>query len=654
MMSSRGMLFITGIFCAAVLLSGDGLARGTGGTQENSGSELKTAENDSTKVKILTFQSKSSLKFTEGYYLGETGMSSTFNAYGGWILNSNLTISKKKFRGRDMDLIMENFMNSAVKVVPGTYNLNLSIGKIYSKQVSSGMAKYGKEIVMEDESAALSYIYSRATLGADKTEGHFTGKASMGQQDFKFNKTMAVQAGGYQNYSIGDKIGVGGGFGTTFKREQSDIGAIEFKGITSRVDTLRAGFEIGGKGEKFLKVKYSRKMGVLRQIDPPFGNSMQALDNPEDAQEEENRIKGETLHLESAIKPMKTLSIKVTFDHNYSDEKFVVENRRNKEMESNNLEATASYKYSTNGSLGITMKRGESVTEFGPTSVASYSMKNYALNGSWKHSIHDSLDISLTGTMTLKQKFYVKKEQNPRDVDHLFSSIGGKINAYLFRVIKTAIAISASRREIVNIDATLSGDNRADYQYLLVPEFSIRPATWIAIKQKYEIKMDYTEYSFDPDRNYLNRNTVLVTDASFRLLPPLRFSLNHRYQMKDTGSYLAKDGGERLYGPTNQNLEHKLKMNLKYTPAKDTAFFIQAQFKDQVNNSIGFVDGKRVIRSSSLSESGDFRIGLERKQNVTESGKLDLNITYVKKYAPFLSEDRRQYWDIQANFTLDF
>ncbi len=135
---------------------------------------------------------------------------------------------------------------------------------------------------------------------------------------------------------------------------------------------------------------------------------------------------------------------------------------------------------------------------------------------------------------------------------------------------------------------------------------------------------------------------------------PLRFGFNHRYQMKDTGSYLRKDGGEWLYGPTNENIEHKLRMNLRYTPKEDMTLFVETQFKDQVSNSVGFVDGKKVIRASSPSESGNFRIGMENKTEFTDSGFLDLDIAYVKRYGPFLSEDRRQYWEIQANFTLDF
>ncbi len=609
---------------------------------------------DTVRIDRLSIKSTSKLQFTETYYLGETGGSSLYQAADGWIYNGNLTVTEKKFRGRDMTMIMENFLASALKTDPGKYTLNISIGETYSRQKSLGLSLYGKEIIMEDESVGADFDYMNPRLGASKTKFFLKSRGSKGQQDFKYNKTFAAETGGYQNYTLGDRIGIGGGFGTNFKREASDVGPIEFNGITSRVDTFRAAFEITGDDESFLKVKYSKKIGVMRRVDPPLGNSMQALDRPEDAQREENRIKGEILRVETAIEPFEDLSVEIEFDHNYSDERFLIEDRRNKELETNDLKASVAYRYSDDGALSVSMLRGESDTEFGPTSVASYRVKDYEMNGSLNHAIHDSLRVSLKGSMTLKQKFFKKKEQNPRDADYLYSSLAGTIDTYLFRVIRTSITGSVNRRETINIDATLSGDNRIDSQYKFVPELSISPAKWVTIKQGYEIKVDYTEFSFDPDRNYLNRNTVLTTDATFMIWRPLRFGFNHRYQMKDTGSYTSRDGGARLYGPTNENLEHRLRMNLNYTPKEDMAFFVETQFKDQVSNSLGFVDGKRVVRTSSPSESGDFRIGMENKTEFTDSGRLDLNIAYVKRYGPFLSEDRRQFWEINANFTLDF
>ncbi|MBN2184471.1 MAG: hypothetical protein JW746_04000 [Candidatus Krumholzibacteriota bacterium] len=612
------------------------------------------ADSTSAGIDRFSIKSTSTLRFTETYQLGETGLSSAYMGGGGWIYNSNLNISKKKFRGRDMSMIFENFLGAASKNVSGLYTLRLSVEDMYSRQTSLGISQYGKEIIMETKSAGAELEYQKARFGASKTKFFVSGTGSGGQQDFKYNKTFEAETGGYQNYRMGDKIGLSGGFGTSFKREASDVGPIEFNGITSRVDTIRAALEIGGGDTKFLAVKYSKKMGTLRKVDPPLGNSMQILDNPEDAKKEENRLKGELLEVEMEIEPLDYLSVKVEFEHNYSDDKYLVEDRRNKEIETNDLSGSIAYRYCDDGSLAISMTRGESDTEYGPTSVASYRIKDYMLNGSVKHTLHDSLSVSLRGSMTLKQKFFKKKEQNPRDADYLSSSLSGTINAYLFRVIRTSITGLVSRRETINIDATLSGDNRVDSQYKFVPELSITPARWVTLKQAFEIKMDYTEFTFEPDKNYLNRNTVLTTDASFMIARPLLFRFSHMYQMKDTGSYLLREGGTRLYGPTNENFEHKLSMDLRYTPKEDMTFFVETQFKDQVSNSVGFLDGKKVIRSSSPSESGNFRIGAENKTEFTDRGRLDLDIAYVKRYGPFISEDRRQFWEIQANFTLDF
>jgi hypothetical protein len=82
--------------------------------------------------------------------------------------------------------------------------------------------------------------------------------------------------------------------------------------------------------------------------------------------------------------------------------------------------------------------------------------------------------------------------------------------------------------------------------------------------------------------------------------------------------------------------------------------FVRTSYKTQKSNTLGMVDQKREVIASSGSDSGDIRMGFERSRDITDSGQLDLNVAYVKRYAPFLSEDRKQYWEINMNFKLDF
>jgi len=134
----------------------------------------------------------------------------------------------------------------------------------------------------------------------------------------------------------------------------------------------------------------------------------------------------------------------------------------------------------------------------------------------------------------------------------------------------------------------------------------------------------------------------------------MRLTLNHGYQMKDTGSYLQKSGGEKLYGRSNENFEHRMKMYCEYNPVKDMMFFVRTIYKTQKNNTLGMLDGERQVIGTSGSDSGDLRTGFKRSRKLTDSGKIDLDVAYVKKFAPYLSEDRKQYWEVNMNLELSF
>lgn len=615
---------------------------------------LKKVSVDSTDTTWLGVTSESEIDFTEGYRKVKSSLIWSYKA-ADWTFNSSMVLDKKKLRGRDMETLMENFLASATKIVPKRYTLNVNMGDMYTQQTSAALSQFGKEIVMETQSTGFNLISLMNVPGASLTNFSLAGTASRGQQDFKYNRTVKVNASGHLAYEIGPYIRVVGGGGSFVRREESDVGPFSFNGIRSNVDTISTGIDIGANEEKRkFKLRYSRRMGKLRQIDPPLGNAMQIIDSPEDAKEEENRLKGDKLLIESNVEFWQGFSMKMKFDHTYSDQKFRVEDRRNKETETNDLEASVSYRYHPKGSIGVSMTRGESDTEFGPTSVASYRTKDYSLSASLKHTMRDSLDILFRGTMSLDQKLYKKKEQNPRDADYTFASLYGRLDALLFRIIKTGVTSTLSRRETINIDATLSGDNRTDYQYFFIPEYSFNPMPWLSLRQKYEIKIDYTEFSFDADRNYLNRNTTLTTEAGFSLFRKLKYKIKHRYNMKDTGAYKSKIDGPRLYNPTSENIENRLTMNFDYEVFPGMNIYLTSKFRGQDNNTLGVVDGQRQVTRTSRSESGDFRAGFKRKRKFTGYGEVDLDIAWVKKFGPFISEENREYWVVSANVDFSF
>jgi hypothetical protein len=146
----------------------------------------------------------------------------------------------------------------------------------------------------------------------------------------------------------------------------------------------------------------------------------------------------------------------------------------------------------------------------------------------------------------------------------------------------------------------------------------------------------------------------MVTRATFWFYRSI-MKIDHRYQFVDTGSYLEPPGGgERLYGRTNESFEHRIDFRYEYTPTPDFSIFTRSNYRFQESNRLGEVDGGLGVVSSRYTDSGEMRLGASRAAKVTEYGKVDLNVAWVKRFGPNLTPERREFWEVDCNVVITF
>jgi hypothetical protein len=248
----------------------------------------------------------------------------------------------------------------------------------------------------------------------------------------------------------------------------------------------------------------------------------------------------------------------------------------------------------------------------------------------------------------------VKKDANPRDADYIYYSFHADMDAGLPHNIDAGVKFTYKQYETINIDATLSGDNRTDFTYWVVPRFTLHPALWFEIGQEYEIKMEFTDFSFYEDENYLDRTTIMNTRAKFKFLRS-HLGITHRYQFIDTGSYLVPpEGGERLYGRTSESFEHRFDFRYEYMPVTDFKIYTYSNYRFQESNRLGAVNGGTGVVSTRYYDSGEMTLGFNRLTRITENGKIDLNVGWVRRFGPNLTEERKEFWEIDMNAEIKF
>ncbi len=571
----------------------------------------------------------------------------------GWAMNSVLRVEKKVYRARDMEDVNEQLTNNAIKENPGLYRVVVMIGETYSKKKTLGLARYGKDLVFDTKSAVVNASYTKPLFGARSSQLDFKGDARGGKQDFKNDKSLSGGLSGLFTYGLGELLQFRAGGGVSYMRQTSEIGSIVFAGLPSRSDTVRVAAEYGRETRKFLTIGYERSSGVDRRVTPPRGSSLEILDDPSLAQEEEARLNAEKLEVNSHMKLFPFLSISIDFGHELSSRRQKVDTRLSKETEETSITSSTEYRFSKSGRMNIAVSTKEKMDDYGPLSLSSFTEKEKKVTLRAKQDITDSLSVSLSGNATLRQRFFKKREANPRDADYLRYQIEGNVNASPHPRIQANISGLAIRNETINIDRTLSGDNRVDYQYRVGPKIKLRPSDWLDLSQEYMIRIEYTDFVYKENENYLDRTTTMITNANIRVLRPLRLNIRHVYLMRDSGSYLLRDG-IRKYNRDGENFEYGLFLKAQYSAMVDMNFIVEADFRTQENNRLGFKEGEKIVVNSIVYDSGGLKLGVVRRRKFWEDGRIDLDINYVRRFGPYLSAERREYWVVNSSIAYTF
>jgi hypothetical protein len=581
-------------------------------------------------------------------------MDLTTNAGRGWTFTNTITIDRRSYRQRALQELSESFMNTAAKGHPGLYMLDLNIGEKYRKSKSLGLGRFGQDIIFDNEEAGVKLVLTKPILKSAASRLTLAGSARKGTNDFKFDRALLGSAGGALNYAFGELLSVRGGGWISGRRETSDIGKARFGPLRSDADTLNAGLSYGTGEKKTLKVAYSVYNGVERRVMPPLGNTYEVLNDPTKAKQEETRNRLEALDLSSFLQPFSFLLLDFKFSHEIVDAKYKVDTRLSNNSESNYLDAAASYQYASEGSVKFTVSTRDDVSDYGPVSLSSYREREHIVGVGLSQTIGEPISVSASGSGALKQRFYLKQDQNPRDADYLYyrGDLGFRATTKNKKV-STDVKMTVDRYETINIDNTLSRDNRVDYKYQVGPTITVNPAAWVSISQDYILKIEYTDFVFTEDKNYLNRTTSLNTRANFKVFSALKLGFMHGFFMRDTGSYLMRGAGRR-YSPTNDTRDNTLGLDFRYAVGAGFEMMIESDFSIQRNQVFGSKEGRKIVASTSTVESGSMRTGFTRSKEFGGVGDIELNISYVRYYGPYITPENREYVEANSTITLKF
>ena len=611
-----------------------------------------SADSAQAPVDRFTAVSTSRVESNEIYVAIGSGLIATIDAGRGWKFTHNLGMERKRYRQRKMEDITEHVLNQADKVHPGLYKLGMQVGENYSKMKTLGLGRYGLDIIFDNTNANLEFSVLKPLLHSSKSDLTVKAEGSKGTNDFKYNRVFSGTARGMLSYAIGDLLAVEGGAEASGRRETSYVGRNRFGPMPSNTNSARAAMSYGRDSTKTVEVSYRWLKGVDREVTPPRGNTYEVLNDPSQAKREEERNREEQLTVKASLEPFSFLTVKTSFGHAKAIKKYRVDTGLSMEQEENSIDADASYSYAARGSLQFGVSTSDKVYDYGPVSLKSCRDRAHVLSLDLYQKVGDSISVSLSGSGSLQQRFYVKRDINPSDADNLLYRGEFSLRAP-YRKFSVGVNGKVSRDETINIDSTLSSDNRIENKYQLGPTLRMQPARWLSLTQDYNVKIEFTDFVNTEDNNYLNRTTTMNTGANFNIFRSLAFYFLYSYLKRDAGSYLMRTGGRR-YSPTNETFEHSLNLNVKYEVIKDFSVKAENNFRIQRGNVFGTRNGRKIIATTTTYESGGMTLGFARTMKFGERGGISLDVAYMRNYGPYITPERKEYWEADSELTLKF
>jgi hypothetical protein len=323
---------------------------------------------------------------------------------------------------------------------------------------------------------------------------------------------------------------------------------------------------------------------------------------------------------------------KTRFSHNISDD----------------LRGEVQYNLRQGTNAQVKFRIGKQRRDLGPQSVSSTDRRTRDLDVALAHSFTNTFGVSLSGGALLMQTFYLRFEDNPRDQDQQEYSGNIQIRSKPFSKISASIGSSYIRTEFINIHRSLSGNNRIKTRYDLRPTITYTMNSRITITQNYGLAIEFTDHTFVPEDNFLDRNATFTNDITTQLTERLRGKFFYGYHYHDRGSYLPKvEGGERFMNREREDRRDQMRLEIDYRVNSHIVVVGKNEYSRREDRTIGSSNVR-------VSEDGGIEVGLRGNYTWPNNRSLRFTVLKANRFGSFSAAAQKDYWVVDAEFKYAF
>ena len=587
----------------------------------------------------------------------------------GSLFNFQVSLEEKHYRLQDK-FDENNFLGASVVHTFNLFtkgSLGFSDSRVFNRSTIPG--GQFQDYIFNDKSVNGAAVYDRTVTprsGPFKAI-HFdaTGRGSVvqGERTYKDDQSLAAGAAGGLTGELRSRLArvdARGGRRETWDRSETSLTV--FDGLGSSEDSLSTGvfFEVGDS--ILVDADYVYYEGQRLWADQAQGSLGGQQSGVENVFQEFERKSVRSTRFAVRAKVLEGLRFTLSGLHDKQLLDYAVQQTRFSNTVSDGLKGELFYIMPWKTEASVMLENNETLRDFGPLSVSSYNDTRRLASLSLKHKFHKDFSIDLDGSTQLTRSEYLDTEANPRDRDQIDVSAGMTISSLLHPRLTGTVNLGYSASEFINIDSSQSQNNRTRQLYELRPGFVYVMNRYFIITQSYGVVIEFTEFDYTDEDNFLDRNLIFTNRFDFRPTTRIRFSFDYAYNFHDNGSYLpdpitgqeelsvqGEDRRDRVIARVNYDV-----LTRSVKPINETQPLEQlvAIFAEQRYNR--FEDRSVLTGGSTVNTDGQIQVGSEGRYAFGKGRSLKFMLARVKRFARFGSDKEKDYWDMRSEFVWPF
>jgi hypothetical protein len=493
--------------------------------------------------------------------------------------------------------------------------------------------------------AKLSYLNTFA--GGLRVNGAGSAGVSKTEQTFSDDLYQEGSLAGQVSYTLASRVTVTGRGYLRTNSGTAQASGITHDGLGLSEDSLSTVVNLTVSKRTTIDARYMRYSMTNRFMDLPRGVFLEQQFTENLVRESETRGT-ENLRVNLRTAPNERLQLAFTMEHGETDNRFVNAFKRNVATATDGVTAALSYNLRNSRSLRINLESVEVLHDLGENSLGTYIDKRQSVRVVLDYPVTSTLRTSLSLGTALLQNFYEKFEINPRDRDQLNQFVRLSISSVPFPKITTSISLSASQTDFVNISGSLSANNRKETSFDLRPEFTYKITDRVELMQQYGLNIEFTDYVFTEDENFLDRNFMFSNTIRARLTPRLSTTVRYTLLLHDRGSYLSPFlGAERLLDINQEDRRDAMKITLRYaiTPRLTILGGHDYTIRRDVLAGPGGAPSFR---------DGGVEVGAEGNYGWGAGRSLRFRLVKVNRFGRFNSPAQEDYWVADSALSFGF